>query len=81
MSLIGQGFINSGGGFIPTNVKIERLLDGQSTATSQDPSGLGQANSSQIEFGIAKNTVFLAMAWSPTAYHLICWCLVAAIVT
>lgn len=56
MSLIGQGFINSGGGFIPSNVKIERLIDGESAADNQNPTGLGTSNAIQIEFGAAQNT-------------------------
>lgn len=35
---------------------IERVLDGLSVATNQNPTGLGEANSIQIEFGPAVNT-------------------------
>jgi hypothetical protein len=35
---------------------IERILDGFSVATSQEPTGLGEANQIQLEFGPAVNT-------------------------
>ena len=38
--------------FNPTSgIRIERLLDGISSASTQEPTGTGQANSIQIEFG------------------------------
>ena len=43
--------------FDPRNISIERLLDGLSLATDQQPSGTGEANSIQIEFGAAQGTV------------------------
>lgn len=36
---------------------IERLINGNSTATDQQPTGLGEAGAIQIEFGAAQNTV------------------------
>lgn len=38
-----------------TGMTIERLVDGKSLAITQDPTGLGEANSLQIEFGAALN--------------------------
>lgn len=42
--------------FNPTNdINIERLFDGASASTSQQPSGVGPLNSEQVEFGPAIN--------------------------
>tara|TARA_R110000850_G_scaffold269167_2_gene401009 strand:- start:7810 stop:8337 length:528 start_codon:yes stop_codon:yes gene_type:complete len=42
--------------FNPTeDINIERVLDGLSTALEQSPTGLGEANQVQIEFGVAVN--------------------------
>ncbi len=38
------------------NIAIERLLDGLSTATDQQPTGLGETNTALIEFGPAQGT-------------------------
>lgn len=47
-----------GSSFNPTTgMVIERTLDALSVATTQSPTGLGTANSIQIEFGPAVNTV------------------------
>ena len=43
-------------GFNPaTDINIERILDGVSATTPQEPTGLGVANSHQIDFGPAVN--------------------------
>jgi hypothetical protein len=52
---------SGGGGWVarPTNYRnmaIERILDGLSVAANQQPSGEGEANQIQIEFGPAVNT-------------------------
>lgn len=38
------------------DMEIERLVDGQSAAASQEPTGTGDANKIQLEFGAAQNT-------------------------
>lgn len=38
-----------------TTLQIERVLDGVSEATDQQPSDTGETNQIQIEFGVAKN--------------------------
>lgn len=49
---------NSGTIYNPTKmIKVERLFDGLSTALTQNPTGLGVANSIQVEFGAAFGTV------------------------
>ena len=42
-------------GFSASDIAIERIIDGQSTAASQLPAGLGPSNAIQIEFGPAQN--------------------------
>lgn len=39
-----------------TDISIGRLIDGASTAATQEPAGTGTANGLQIEFGPAINT-------------------------
>lgn len=41
----------------PSDLRIGRVLDVSSTAGSQSPTGLGDANAIQIEFGAASGTV------------------------
>lgn len=41
----------------PSAFTIERLIDGSSVATSQQPIGTGQSNQIQVEFGPAENTL------------------------
>ena len=48
-----QGIFNS----TAADISIERVLDGLRSAAEQYPTGLGEANSAQIEFGPAVNTV------------------------
>ena len=59
----GQVYVANGAGsgnwtdaFQLANLGIERLIDGSSAATSQEPTGLGDANAIQIEFGAAEGT-------------------------
>ena len=48
--------------FNPTSgITIERLMDGVSTASDQQPSGTGQANSIQIEYGPAISTTPISL--------------------
>jgi hypothetical protein len=48
---------SSGGSFDPTtDMLIEELINGRSVALTQSPTGLGTANTLQIEFGPAINT-------------------------
>ena len=48
---------SNGGSFNPTTgISVERLLDGESVAAAQNPTGLGPSNSVQIEYGPAVNT-------------------------
>lgn len=48
---------SNGSTFSPTTgIAIERLLDGESAATNQNPTGLGPANAVQVEYGPAVNT-------------------------
>tara|TARA_R100000544_G_scaffold16105_1_gene7630 strand:- start:4369 stop:4902 length:534 start_codon:yes stop_codon:yes gene_type:complete len=45
---------SNGDTFSPTTgIAIERLLDGESVATNQNPTGLGPSNAIQVEFGPA----------------------------
>lgn len=46
----------AGGGVQPSDIRIDRVLNGLSTSASQEPTGLGEANQIQIEFGPAQNT-------------------------
>jgi hypothetical protein len=39
-----------------TDISMERLIDGVSVAVSQNPTGLGIANATRVEFGPAVNT-------------------------
>lgn len=44
--------------FDPTSgIRIQRVFDGVSLASSQQPTGLGVANAIKVEFGAAQNTV------------------------
>lgn len=50
-------FNPSGSGFNPTtDIVIERLIDGDSLAATQNPTGVGIANAIQVEFGPAVGT-------------------------
>lgn len=41
---------------LPSDISIERVLDAYSTLATQNPTGLGEANATQITFGAAANT-------------------------
>lgn len=49
-------FNPSGGSFNPSDIMIERILEGKSLANNQQPNGLGESNAIQIEFGVAQFT-------------------------
>lgn len=56
--LLEQILSATGGGFNPTTgMAIDRLIDAESLASVQNPTGLGVANSMNIEFGAAQNSV------------------------
>ncbi len=50
---LGKSSASGGGAYL----RLERLVNGISLATEQQPTGYGEANSIQIEFGAAQNTV------------------------
>lgn len=49
-------YADGSGSVVWTRDTIERLVDGKSVAVSQNPTGTGEANQVQIEFGPALNT-------------------------
>lgn len=52
----------TGGSFDPVNdMLIEELINARSVAATQNPTGLGTANSLQIEFGTAVNTTSVSL--------------------
>jgi len=64
-ALVGQVYTSDGAGsgswqippsVDPTNISINRLIDAESVAASQEPTGTGEANAIQVEFGPALNT-------------------------
>lgn len=64
-ALVGQVYISDGAGsgswqippsVDPTNISINRLIDAESVSVSQEPTGTGEANSIQVEFGPAIGT-------------------------
>jgi hypothetical protein len=48
------------------NIRIERLIDGESVALTQDPTGLGDANAIMVEFGPAVTTPAVALSAAGT---------------